>query len=147
MANSQVTEEEWNTRGRQIPARQPRNDGPQGPVQRQSSPEALPRTALNSNQVKANILSPFLKQAFLSEPLWQEKGRVKGSFWVFYFLITSLKSITQKALFWGWQNFGSLHFVWHICTLPVHYSLSSLLGYQICCHASECPCSRNFYSS
>lgn len=46
---------------------------------------------------------PLPQAVFLPEPLRQERRRVRGSLRVFCFLVTSFKSIPQKALL-GWQN-------------------------------------------
>ena len=80
-------------------SRQPRHNGTQGVI-RLASPSV---GAFLCPMVRwpCSGAGPFLEQVSVSESLRQGKGRVKTSFWVFCFLIISLKSMSEKPVR-GW---------------------------------------------
>lgn len=58
--------------------------------------------------LRHSLRLPSWSRVFSLKLLGRKGEWVKGSFWVFYFLINSLESISLKAAS-GWQNFGPLN--------------------------------------
>lgn len=61
-------------------ARQPRNNGVGDRNRANLATKLLPGAFLSICHLGEYVKIPFLEKVFLSESLWQERGRVKSSF-------------------------------------------------------------------